>query len=117
MSEELSKSLQEMAKLVIFSGKITELHEKNMKMYPYVFFEGIQSCHIDYDLSHKQIAYSIESRSNAIVTYSLVIAEDAINDQIEKRYAALESALRGLFWKDLTVEIIINDIIMYKSAK
>jgi len=37
------------------------------------------------------------------------------NDHLEKRYKALESALRSLFWKELKIKVSINSQEAYKS--
>lgn len=125
MSDDTSEIVKDMAKLVLVSGKISETHEKNMKMYPLIYFDGVKEVKIEYDLSHKadalldrqnNLTVRAPFRSN-VVAYYLTIDETAKNDNIDKRFKALESSIRTLFWKDLTVEIFMNEKIVYKSKK
>jgi hypothetical protein len=111
-----------MAKLTIFSNKISDVQEKNLKTWPFVFFEGVKSVMIDYDLQRidditlddKNLSIN-KPRSNNYVKYTLMIDENVSNSNIERRYSALESSVRGLFWKNVVVEIVFNDRTVYKS--
>ena len=124
MSEE-SKIVKDMAKLVLISGKITEMHEKNMKFYPFIYFFGVKEVKIDYDLSHQSDAlvdkdFNLTINApirNNVVTYHLTLEDDAKNDQIQKRFAALEASIRTLFWKDIVIEVFINEKLAYKSKE
>lgn len=114
-----------MAKLVLISGKITEMHEKNMKFYPFIYFFGVKEVKIDYDLSHQSDAlvdkdFNLTINApirNNVVTYHLTLEDDAKNDQIQKRFAALEASIRTLFWKDIVIEVFINEKLAYKSKE
>jgi hypothetical protein len=124
LSEE-SKIVKDMAKLVLISGKITEMHEKNMKFYPFIYFFGVKEVKIDYDLSHQSDAlvdkdFNLTINApirNNVVTYHLTLEDDAKNDQIQKRFAALEASIRTLFWKDIVIEVFINEKLAYKSKE
>ena len=116
--------LCEMARLTALSGRISEVQERNLKMFPLVFFEGVQECKVDYDLSHKSDVLEDTSGNlvintptrNAYVSYYLTLDESQ-NSDLDKRYMALEKSVRTLFWTDLTVEIYFNGNIKYKSKK
>jgi hypothetical protein len=102
-----------MAQLTIFSGRINEIQEKNLKAYPFIFFNAINSANIDYDLNK----YDTEGRSKERrVTYVLQLDESA-NDNWDKRFKALKDAVRTLFWKDLTVRVSVNGKLAYESEK
>lgn len=125
MSDDTSQIVKDMAKLVLVSGKISETHEKNMKMYPFIYFDGVREVKIDYDLSHK--ADALVDRNNDLtirapyrsnfVAYYLTMRPGATNDKLEKRFAALEASIRTLFWSDVIVECYMDDKIVYKSKK
>lgn len=113
-----------MAKLVLMSGKISEMHEKNMKMYPFVYFEGVKEVKIDYDLSHRADAL-VDNKNNLtvnspirnnVVTYYIIL-DEAAQTSLDKRFSALEASIRTLFWNDVMVEVFFNDSIKYKSKK
>lgn len=125
MSDEVKDIVKDMAKLVLVSGKISETHEKNMKMYPFIYFDGVKEVKIDYDLSHRADAM-LDNKNNLtvnspirnnVVTYYLSLNEGTSNDKLDKRFAALEASIRTLFWKDVIVEVFINEKIVYKSKK
>jgi len=117
--------VKDMAKLVLVSGKISEMHEKNMKMYPFLFFDGVREAKVEYDLSHQadalvdkdnNLTVNAPIRSNSI-TYYLSLREGSFNERLDVRFAALEGALRTLFWKDLVIEVYIDGKSAYKSKK
>jgi hypothetical protein len=116
--------LSEMARLTALSGRISEVQERNLKMFPLVFFEGVQECKVDYDLSHKSDVLEDTSGNlvinaptrNAYVAYYLTLDESQ-NTDLDKRYMALEKSVRTLFWTDLSIEVYFNGNIKYKSKK
>lgn len=102
-----SPSIQELNKLIMFSGKISEIHVKNLQSFPFIFFNGLVEAKLDYSVS------TGNSDSQTIFNYDLTI--DGENDNMDKRYKALESAIRNLFWKEAKVKVMINGLEVYKS--
>lgn len=115
MSDDLKSKLQGEAQLAIFAHRISEKQEKNMKMYPFVFFEGVTSVKIDYDLGHGVNEEKKEINHNSHVTYYLALDESLNEKALDKRYAATEAAVRAIFWKDVKVKIYFNDNLKYES--
>lgn len=130
------EKIKDMAKLVHLSGRISSFHEKNLKMYPYVFFDGVRGAEIEYDFSHrpsdsgpkespktpdefyKEIGKAaMNMRSDSYVAYRLKIADGVVQPNSDKRYEALEKAVRSLFWNDVIIKVYINDKIAYESKK
>lgn len=114
-----------MAKLVIASNRISEVHETNLKAYPFIFFEQVKEAKIDYDLyvrhdvdvdGKNNIAVK-KPLTNCFVAYHLTLNEDANKTNLPRRFETLENSVRALFWKDLSVEIYFNEKIVYKSKK
>lgn len=105
-----------MAKLSILANRISEVQEKNLKHYPFVFFNEIRSIKIDYDLARKENSVE-EQGSNHRVTYYLELDELSNNMHLEKRLLCIESAVRVLFWKDILVEVFFNGKKIYPSVK
>lgn len=135
-ADEISTKIKEMAKMSVLSNKINEIQEKNLKLYPLVFFDGIKSVKIEYDLSHSksltagevpkdtpEAAFSLVNYlnnpviANNFVSYYLEIDETIENAHKEKRFAAIEKAVRDLFWGNVSVEVYFNDKIVFKSKK
>lgn len=57
--DKLREKLDEMAKLVILSGRISEFHIKNLQRYPMVFFDAVKSVNIEYDLEPRGSAHYV----------------------------------------------------------
>ena len=114
-----------MAKLTVMSNRINEIQEKNMKMYPFVFFDGVRNVSIDYDLSNKAMVDEKDPgklhvktpQVNHYVKYMLTIAPDVTNSNMDRRFSAIESAIKSLFWKNVIVLIYINDKLAFESKK
>lgn len=133
---ELSKSsteeqVREMAKLSLLTNKLNPIQEKNLKMYPLVFFNGVKNAKIEFNLSNDQMVDSIEEKKDLEITYQfnkaqtehlrvsyyLDIDENVDNSYIEKRYEAIEKSVRNLLWIDIKVKVYINGNLTYESKK
>lgn len=124
------ETIREMARLTMFSNRINPLQERNLKMYPFVFFSGVKTARIDYDFSiqnlvnieedskNVQLKYQLKPNvSNFKVIYSLDIDEGRDNDNIDKRFEALRSSITTLFWSGISVEVLFNGKKVYASEK
>lgn len=124
------EQVREMAKLTLLTNKINPIQEKNLKMYPLVFFNGIKSAKVDFDLSNDQMLIdSNENKSDLEITYQfnkaetrhlrvsyhLEIDEDADNHSLGERYSAITQAVRNLFFKETKVQVFINAKLAYES--
>lgn len=125
MSDELQKTVRGLAALVVNSNRISEVHERSMKMYPLIYFEGVESVKIEFDLSHESDV-SVDKENNVkvnsplrhcFVAYYLTIDEKLLDENLKVRFRALENSTRTLFWKDLPVKIHFNDRLVYESKK
>jgi hypothetical protein len=99
-------SIQELNQLMIFSRQLSSVHVESIKSYPFIFFNGLTEVKVDHDIS-------LVVDGPSLVSYDLTLKEE--NDHLEKRYKALESALRSLFWKELKIKVSINSQEAYKS--
>lgn len=123
MSEDIQGTVRGMAALVLNSNRISEVHEKSMKNYPFIYFEGVSGVRIDYDLSH-QSDVEVDKKNNikvnaplnhCYVAYYLTLDERQLDENIKARFRALETSTRTLFWKDLPVKIYFNERLVYES--
>lgn len=134
MSKVTEAQIREMAKLSLASNRISEVQEKNLKMYPLIFFNGVQKAEIDYDFTNNQTVETEEDRKNLEIKYKFnkldtkhfrvsyyLTAEDTLtgftahNEHMDKRFKALEDSVRNLFWKETKVEVFINGSKEYES--
>ena len=118
MSDSLRKHLKELAQLSLLANRISEIQEKNLKMFPFVFFENLKEVKIDYDLGHGMNESTKQVHHKSSVSYYLTIEQitnNDINNNIDKRFLALEASVRNLFWKDILVKVFINDKLAYES--
>lgn len=112
---DIKQQIREMATLTILSNRINPIQEKNLKMYPLVFFDGVKSVRIEYDLQHKKTTNDEPVINSSLISYYLEI--DGHNSHLDSRFDALEKSVRNLFWNDLSVEVYFNDKIVFKSKK
>ena len=133
MSEQIDarEMLKKMAQLSITTNQINEIQQKNLKMYPFVFFNGVRSVSIDYDLTNEskvnydtnpktmEIVYKFDKPivDNFKVSYDLQIDESEDNSHLEKRFDALEKSIATLFWNGIPLEVKFNGKIVYTSKK
>lgn len=115
-----------MAKLTMLSNRISEIQEKNLKMYPFVFFEAVSGVIVNYDLSNSldmesetnkgEIKYGFNEPKDSHLRVSYYLKLDTkLNANEEKRFMAIENAVRSLFWKQVKVEVYFNEKLVYKS--
>lgn len=124
------ETAKEMAKLTMLTNQLNEVQLKNLKTYPFIFFDGLQEVTMEYDLSNQLAVDTEEDRSelnidykfNATtdhlrVTYRLVIDKTIPQTHMQTRYDHLEAAVRNLLWKDIKVEVYINGDKSFESKK
>lgn len=125
------QQVREMAKLTLLTNKLNPIQEKNLKMYPLVFFNGIKSAKMDFDLSNDQMVDSEENKkdieltyqfrkadtSHLRVSYHLEIDETADNNHLDKRFEAIEKSVRNLLFTEIKVQVFINSKLTFESRK
>jgi hypothetical protein len=116
MSAITQEMLREMAQLTALSGRISSIQIHNLKMFPLVFFDAVDEVRISYDLLPIKTVEDEPVKNNLLVAYHLTLDESK-NENLDKRYSALESSVRNLFWNDVSVEVFFNGHIKYKSVQ
>jgi len=118
-----------MAQLSIHSNRINEVHELNLKTYPFLFFNGVKSAKIEYNLENQSIVdYEADNKKIEIrykldkpkidhfkIIYDLSIDETIQNEYLDKRFEALERSISALLWNGIFLEVIFNNKSVYKS--
>lgn len=127
----IEQKLQEMARLSLLSNKINPVQEKNLKMFPFIFFDGVKEVKIDYDLSNVALINTEEDTKDINIKYNLgnvetkhfrvsyhiELDEAKTNPNIDKRFDALKQAVRSLFWNNIKVEVFFNGKNAYASSE
>ena len=103
MSE--STSLKDLKNLMMFFGRVPEIHVKNLQSAPFIYFDGVKEAKLDYDLDTKS--------KNWFVKYDLTLEKEA--DYLKDRIQGLETAIRLLFWKEVKLILLMDGKEVYKS--
>jgi len=112
--ERVLNTIKEMSHMTIFFNRVSSSQAKSMETYPFIYFNGLNSIELDYDL--ETLSPDKEASRNAsVVKYFLYINPLAENDNLEYRFKTLERSIRDLFWKEVNIEVYINDELKYKS--
>ena len=112
---DTKQKLKEMAQLTVFANRISEVQEKNLKMFPFVFFMNVKEVSINYDLGHGVSEDLKEVHHKSFVSYDLTLDDSIVDINLERRFLALESSVRHLFWNDIRVQIMFNGKRVYES--
>jgi|GEM_PF-2640723 len=129
--KEIKEVVNKMAQLSISTNMINQIQQENLKMYPFVFFNGIKSVKIDYDLTslsrvetendpkNLNITYKFDTpiTEHFCIVYDLEIDESQDNGNLDKRFEALEKSISTLFWNGIFVEVNFNGKNVHKSVK
>jgi hypothetical protein len=110
---DIQAQIRDMAKLTLLSNRLNEIQEKNLKMYPFVFFNDVKSAIMDYDLAKVDDNGGVRAGEHH-VTYRIEVPRDA-QDNVEKRCKALENGVRLWLWNDLKVVVYLNNLKVYES--
>jgi hypothetical protein len=98
--------VNEMRRLATLSGRISEFHDKNMRLYCRIVFENFQDAAIEYQIP-------IYKETNGWVKYKVntVKKKNAGNRarSVKKRAEDLARWTRDLLWRDMEVSVFIND--------
>lgn len=104
----MSDQLGDLTKLMLFFGKVSEVHIKNLQSFPYIYFNDVKEAKLDYSVATTDKIQPTEFK------YDLTL-DLATNDQLDKRYKGLETAVRALFWKEARIQVSINGEEEYHS--
>jgi len=104
---DIKEKVRELGKLSILSNRISDFHQKNMETYPFVVFNGIKEAEVDYGL---------ERGGKNYVQYTLLLKNEAENPLLEKRLEMLDKSIKNLFWKEVSVIVILDGKKVFDST-
>jgi len=117
LSDQIKQQLREMAKLSVLANRISEIQEKNLKSYPFVFFNDVKSVKIDYDISTVDDDGKMNHGDHFIAYHLEIDGSTPTKVGMDKRFFCIAEATRLLFWSDLKVQVFINGKLSYESQK
>lgn len=100
------EKVRELAKLAILSNRISEIHEQNLRAYAFIFFNGVKEVVVDYDL---------ERGKKNHIKFTLTVKEGE-NSSLDKRLSALDQSVKNLFWKEVSVSVVLNGDKIFDST-
>ncbi len=100
----MSSQLKDLAKGIIFSGRISEFHLDNLSKYPFIFFEDIKEASLEYSVP--DMADFDKGREKPEIIYRIIFNPSPRMDNLDKRIKAIEGAVRTLLWPDTEVKLI-----------
>jgi hypothetical protein len=117
--KEIEEQIREMAQLTMISNKINPIQEKNLKMYPMVYFNGVSKMVMYFDLSNGREIEETASKhpGERYVEYHLTVDEKEDNGSFDMRCKHLENSVRNLFFSDTQVYVSFNGKLVFESEK
>jgi len=112
--ERVSNAIKEMSHMTIFFNKVSSAQVKSIEMFPFIYFDGVNSVELDYDLETVTPDKG-PSSNKSIVRYDLFMDPMVKNNNMEYRFKTLEKSIRDIFWKEVNIHVYINDELKYKS--
>ena len=104
----MSNTNSDDTKLMMFFGRVPEHYVKTLEAYPFIYFNDVKEAKLDYSVE------TTDKIKPTTFSYDLTTSLES-NDFLDKRYKALEFAIRKLFWKEVQIQIKINGNEVYKS--
>jgi hypothetical protein len=106
LSEDQTRAqIREMARLTMLSNRLNPIQQKNLEVYPYIFFEGVKKGTIVFDLECRP---DPQDQKKTYVNYTIEIDPEVAVTFEERRREALRTAVRTLFWSNVEVGIEIK---------
>lgn len=107
-NKNVQNILEDMRKITILTGTISKIHEQSLSKWPYIVFDEIGSLEVDYDLGNKD-------RNGANFVNFYITSSKEEHEDANKRCETLTSWVRDMFWKDIDVNVFINEKNIYSN--
>lgn len=100
--------LEDMKKLTILTGEISNVHEKSLTTWPYVIFDDVKDVEIKYDLSKSTY---LDLGYNFIDFFITLPKNGKQNiDNLEKRCETLKEWTEVMLWSGIKVRVHLNEL-------
>jgi hypothetical protein len=96
--------LKDLNKGVILTGRLSEVHVKNLQNYPFIFFEGVESVEISYNIitDPNQSLPGVGS----VVRFKIKMDKEKNQSIMEKRLDALKNSVKHILWPSVSVIVV-----------
>lgn len=103
--KEAAAALDDLKKGVMLTGRLSEVHVKNLKNYPFIFFEELKSVEMSYNIVTDPTVSA--PGTGSFVRYKLDVDVEKNLSYMEKRLQALKGSVQTLLWP--SVQVIVVD--------
>lgn len=90
---------------MIMTGQLSEIHLKNMKTYPFIFFDNIDEIQMGFDIIVDPA--NVVPGSKSTVVYGIRFKDDKLPNNLQEGYENLCKCLNALFMRE--VRVLIKD--------
>lgn len=94
------ETLKDLKKMVILTGRLSEVHEKTLKNAPFIFFDHLKKVEISHDINTES---GMAGTSRVIFTLSF--EEGYEPDLLEYRVKALKNTVHTILWPEVAVGV------------
>lgn len=106
--------LEDMKKITILTGEISNVHEKSLLMWPYVVFDHVKNVEIKYDLSKSA---HLDTGHNFVEFFVTLSEQDKQNiDKFEKRCETIKAWTEDMLWSGIEVKIYMDGFLKYPTT-
>ena len=96
--------IKDLATGSIMTGMVSEVHINNMKMYPFIFLDNVDSAEISYNIV---VDPSASPGTKSSIAYSLRFIENVVPETLSGGAENLKKALSALFTQN--IRLILKD--------
>lgn len=103
----MSEELKDLMKGSALTGRVSEVHILNLRQYPFIFIDGVESVEISYDILTDAVNAMPNKKSR--VDYVVTMKEGFPNSESFTDIASLKKAVNVLFQH--SVEVSVKNIL------
>lgn len=101
----MSIDLEELRKITLITGRLSEVHIKTFEKSPFIFFDNLEKVEIHYDIKTDERS----SSGLSWIKFELYGENLDTQDLLGKRVNALKKTVKSLLWNEIDV------IVKYKG--
>ena len=97
--------IKDMAKAVLLSGRLTEMHVKNLQTYPFIIFNGLEEAETVYDINtNREAQNDVHSSVDYYISFKKGSKQPNKQESI-KLIGYLTNAIATLLWHGIDVRV------------
>jgi len=105
--------LEDMKKITILTGEISNVHEKSLLTWPYVVFDHVKDVEIKYDLSKSA---QLDLGYNSVEFFVTLSEQGRQNiDNFEKRCETLKEWTESMLWSGIEIKVYVNGALEHST--